>query len=322
MLDLGRTGFGTAIALAARALCLLSLMLAARADAYVHWTSDDPNTIGRANLDGSGGNPSFITGVGPPTAIALDGLATAPPELASPADFIDPLKQEIHLPGSVFAVTTTRNGKYVFASTSGPQSGIAILKQKQSSASLVRFLATEGDALGLVLTRDGRYLLAAVRPKGARTSPAGVQFIDVRKALAGEPGAILGTVPNSSSAIEVGLSNDGRFVFVANESQDTVSVIDFEKALASGQSASAIVGTIPVDIAPVGLAFSGDGRYLYVTNETAKPDHPGYDPIACKIFDGVNDPPKGHPGPKGILSVIDVRKARTAPHDSVLASVF
>src|SRR5262245_21658583 len=111
-------------------------MLAARADAYVHWTSDDPSTIGRANLD--------------------------------------PLKQEIHLPGSVFAVTTTRNGKYVFASTSGPQSGIAILKQKHSFASPVRFLATEGDALGLVLTRDGRCLLAAVRPKGARTSPAGV----------------------------------------------------------------------------------------------------------------------------------------------------
>lgn len=235
---------------------------------------------------------------------------------------INPLKQEIHLPGTVFAVTTTRNGKYVFVSTSGQPSSIAILKQRQSFASPVRFLAIEGDPFGLVLTRDGRYLLVAVRPKGARTSPAGVLFIDVRKAIAGKPGAVLGTVPNSESAIEVGLSKDGRFVFVANESQDTVSVIDFEKALASGQSASSIVGTIPVDIAPVGLAFSGDGRYLYVTNETAKPGHPGYDPTACKIFDGVGTPPKSHPGPKGILSVIDVRKAKTTPHDSVLASVF
>jgi hypothetical protein len=74
----------------------------------------------------------------------VDGLDTAPPELPSLAEAINPLKQEIHLPGSVFAVRTTRNGKYVFVSTSGQQSGIAILKQKQSFASPVQFLATEG----------------------------------------------------------------------------------------------------------------------------------------------------------------------------------
>ena len=59
------------------------------------------------------------------------------------------------------------------------------------------------------------------------------------------------------------------FVFVSNEDNETISVIDFRKALVSAESASSIVGTIPVEQLAEGLAFSAKGRYLYSTNEEA-----------------------------------------------------
>jgi hypothetical protein len=194
---------------------------------------------------------------------------------------INPLQQEISLPGAVFAVTTAPDGKYVFASMvalmDGQKGGIAILRQHRTLASPVRRLDTGGSVFGLAMTRDGKYMVAAAQPIGNATSPGGVQFIDVRKAIVGQPGALVATVSTSVSAIEVGLSNDGNFVFVANEDEDTLSVIDFKAAIASGGSASSVVGTIPVEHLPVGLAFSGDGRLLYVTNEEANPSDPGYD---------------------------------------------
>ena len=60
-------------ALALATLAVATLALAARADAYVYWTNDN-GTIGRANLDGTGVNQSFITGLGTsPQGVAVDG---------------------------------------------------------------------------------------------------------------------------------------------------------------------------------------------------------------------------------------------------------
>ena len=114
-------------------------------------------------------------------------------------------------------------------------------------------------------------------------------------------------------------SNDDRFVFVSNEDNETISVIDFRKALVSGESASSIVGTIPVEQLPVGLAFSANGRYLYITNEEANPTDPGYSATACNIPNGIGGT---DPGPEGILTVVDVQKAESDPAHSVLASVY
>jgi virginiamycin B lyase len=59
------------------AVFLLSLALAARAEAFVYWTEydlDQPEagTIGRANLDASGVDRSFIAGVDAPNDVAVD----------------------------------------------------------------------------------------------------------------------------------------------------------------------------------------------------------------------------------------------------------
>jgi hypothetical protein len=54
------------------ALAVGTLALVARADAFVYWASASTNSIGRANLDGTGVNPSFITGANDPTGVAVD----------------------------------------------------------------------------------------------------------------------------------------------------------------------------------------------------------------------------------------------------------
>lgn len=54
------------------ALALL-LTLAPAAGAHVYWAEGAAGTIGRANLDGTGANDSFITGVQSPCGLAIDG---------------------------------------------------------------------------------------------------------------------------------------------------------------------------------------------------------------------------------------------------------
>ena len=189
-------------------------------------------------------------------------------------------------------------------------------------AQFVRVLPTGGGAWGLTVTQDGRYLLDTVQPAGGATTPQGVQIIDIQKAIAGQPGAILGTVPTGpgSGPIEVALSKDGRFAFATNEDNATVSVIDFRKALYSGASPSSLVGNIPVDQLPVGVTFSPDGRYVYVSNEEANPTNPGYNPAACNIPTGIGTGTT--PGPEGTVTVIDLRKAERSPVTSVLADDY
>jgi DNA-binding beta-propeller fold protein YncE len=267
---------------------------------------------------------------------ALAALTSSYPALAQS---INPPIQEISLPGSPFAVTTTPDGRYVFASLSGDANGIAIVRtqpgtnfpafgkrkfatQGQPSASLVRILATGGGNWGLAVTPDGRYLLDTVQPIGKAATPQGLQIIDIQKAIAGDAGAIVATVGTGagSGPIEVGLSNDNRFVFVTNEDNETVSVIDFWKAIATGGNASSVVGLIPVENLPVGLAFSGDGRYLYLSNESANTTDPGYNAAACNTPTGIGTGTT--PGPEGTLTVVDVHQAETNPAKSVLASVY
>lgn len=254
------------------------------------------------------------------TVVAASALLSG--LLPASAQAIDPTQQDISLPGSPFAVTTTHNGEYAFASLSGAAGGIAIIKQGPTSATLVRVLPTGGGAYGLAVTPNGKYLLDTVQPAGDATTPQGMQIIDIQKAIAGESGAILGTVPTGSGSgpIEVSLSNDHRFAFVSNEDNETVSVIDLKDALASGGSASSLVGNIPVEQLPVGLAFSPDGRYLYISNEAANPTDPGYNPDACNTPTGVGTGTT--PGPEGTLTVVSLPKAETDPAGSVLASAY
>jgi hypothetical protein len=58
--------------LLAAAILVLSLILASRAEALVYWANNGNDTIGRANLDGTGVDPSFITGAAIPYGVAVN----------------------------------------------------------------------------------------------------------------------------------------------------------------------------------------------------------------------------------------------------------
>ena len=62
------TALATLIALIIGSLALLPEV----ANAYVYWTDPYANTIGRANLDGTGAKENFITGTSYPRGIAVD----------------------------------------------------------------------------------------------------------------------------------------------------------------------------------------------------------------------------------------------------------
>ena len=69
-----RSTIATAVTLLA-ALLLVPLALAPRAEAFIYWTSGDPEAIGRANLDGTGINRHLIpdtTANAYPRDLALD----------------------------------------------------------------------------------------------------------------------------------------------------------------------------------------------------------------------------------------------------------
>jgi len=242
----------------------------------------------------------------------------------SPAQTINPAQQQISLPGSPFAAVTTLDGRYVFVSMVITQTtgGVAVIRQRKNLATLnPTIITTCGSAHGMVMSKDGRYLLVTVQEGTSCPSDGtsnGVQFIDARKAIAGDSDAAMGTVRTDPSAIEVAISVDNRtgqngIIFVANEfagkkdgEPDTVSAIDFKQALAfvSGKSTKPVVGTIPVDHAPVGLAVSSNGRNLYVTNEIGLSG-----PDSCEIA-SKGCLPVMNSGPMGTLSVVDIHSGK------------
>jgi DNA-binding beta-propeller fold protein YncE len=253
------------------------------------------------------------------------GLLAGTPSLASAqssSPAITPTEQDVALPGSPFAVASTPDGRYVFASLSGDANGIAILAQGPASAKLLSILPTGGSAWGLTVSANGAYLLDTVQPVAGSSTPAGVQIINIRKAIAGDSDAILGTIPTGSGSgpIEVALSNDQRYAFVTNEDNETVGVINFGEALATNASPSSLIGNIPVEIAPVGIAFSPDGQVAYISNEAANPTDPGYSATACNTPTGIGTGTT--PGPQGTLTVVNLHKAEIDPADSVVSSVW
>ncbi|MGD9528747.1 protein kinase domain-containing protein [Pseudonocardia sp.] len=66
-----------------------------------------------------------------------------------------------------------------------------------------------------------------------------------------------GAVPVGRSPLGLGLAPDGRRAYVANALDDSVSVIDLERA--------AVVATLPVGRSPREVVVSPDGRSLYIT---------------------------------------------------------
>lgn len=216
----------------------------------------------------------------------------------------------VTVPGRPFGVAATPDGRWVFVALFG---GVGVMRTGGGLApGLVRTIPVAGMAVGLTITRDGRYLLAA--------DSSGAVVISVARAERGIAGAVLGTLsapvtsPVDTSAIEAAVSADGRFAFVTLEYADRAVVFDLGKALSSGFGAADYVGSVPLGQAAVGMAVSPDGRWLYATSEVgsaASPQRP-----ASAVLPGSRSAE-----PPGTLSVIDLRRAETDPAGSVVAKV-
>lgn len=208
----------------------------------------------------------------------------------------------ISVPGSPFGVAESPDGRWAFAALTASASVSVLRNGRAGVPAPVRTIQVpEGQPLGMTITRDGRYLLAADELGGATV-------IDARRAEQGRPGAVLGTLNGAlgDGAIEVAVTPDDRFAFVSLERRAVLAVYNLGQALRQGFSQSDFVGLIPAGLAPVGLAVSPDGRWLYSTSETALSGSPSGGPAA---------------GGQGTLAVISVRRAEASPANSVVATV-
>lgn len=235
---------------------------------------------------------------------------------------VQPNEQQVSMLGAPFAVTTTLDGAYVFVSVNVSQgvgnNGIEILARSIFGYVYAGFVPLPTPPLGLTLSRDGSLLLAA--------ADTGVAFIDVQRAITGQPGAFLGSqfLGANATTIEVAITPDQNYIFAANEFVNpngssppgTISVINRANALQSGFASSAVIGQIPAEIHPVGLAISPDGLRLYITNETANPGTVGYNPNACNIQTG---PGVSVPSAAGTIQVVSIPDAVIFPSLSVVS---
>src|SRR6202008_1897705 len=78
-------------------------------------------------------------------------------------------------------------------------------------------------------------------------------------------GEVTATLPSGPDPELFILSPNGKVLYVANENDNTVTIIDMEKR--------ARVGDVQVGVEPEGMAISPDGKILINTSETTNMAH-------------------------------------------------
>jgi DNA-binding beta-propeller fold protein YncE len=245
----------------------------------------------------AGHSPSPSAHAAPGHAIAPAGVPGCSTATASARQLTGVPTALEAVPPAPFGVVTSADGRWSFVALSGEGSVGVFEAGRSVLPHLVHQVTLTGQPVGEALTRDGRYLLAADGADGALV-------ISVSRAEAGQADAQVGTLGSGTGgagAIEVAVSPDDRFAFVSLEDWASIAVYNLQRALADGFGSADLVGMIPVGIAPVGLAVSPDGRWLYATSEAARG-------TAASTA-------------QGTLTVIDLRRAETAPAASVVATV-
>lgn len=119
--------------------------------------------------------------------------------------------------------------------------------------------------LGLSITADEKFLIAALSPESAYQSNvfSGVSSYNIET---GES-KLLSTGQNTP--IYTAITADNKYALVANKGSNTVSIIDISQLSAGG--AMSVAGTIPVGNAPVFITvFPDDARYALVANARGK----------------------------------------------------
>jgi DNA-binding beta-propeller fold protein YncE len=224
----------------------------------------------------------------------------------------------VPLPGHPFGVVASPDGCWLFVSvtTANPKSfdGVALLKRSRGRTELVKTFPVAGSPTGMTLTHDGKLLVVA--------DGEYVVFMDAARMTAGGADPVLGYIRDSedyAESVYVNTSADDSLLFVSDEAEEAVTVVDLSKARAEGFKETAIVGRVPTGRAPIALTFSPDGRLLYTTSQIAPESYKW--PIECKP-EGAPDPSKAAPrNPQGAIIVVDVERARRDPANAVAAKV-
>ncbi|MBZ5603717.1 MAG: hypothetical protein LAO79_15560 [Acidobacteriia bacterium] len=212
---------------------------------------------------------------------------------------------KLDLPGHPFKLAITSDGEWVFASllneSNGGATGLAVVRRESGALKLVRTIPLKPAPTGIVLSHDGKLLIAA--------NGEGVVFLDVAKLESGAKDPIVDSIKETGSpqSIYVNITRDDKTLFVSEERARSITVIDVAKR--------SVTGRIPVGNAPIALTFSPDEKALYTTSQAATEDW-GW-PAVC-------DPemPQAKQGkhPEGAVIVVDVEKARKDPQHAVVAN--
>lgn len=155
---------------------------------------------------------------------------------------------------------------------------------------------------GIALTHDGRHVLVTA-------AGTALIVVDVAKAVAGSPDAVVGLLDGIAaagvSAVEVSVTRDDRYAFISQEygsrqtgGRGTIEVFKLKESVANGTVSGTYIGYLTLDHAVVGTALSSDGRSLYVTSESAL-----------------------NSTTQGTLSVINVQKLKSDPSNALTSQV-
>ena len=221
------------------------------------------------------------------------------------------------VPGHPFQALASRRGRWVFVSlmpsTPKPKfgaaaGGIGVMQWTGSQLLLRRVVPLVSIPAGMALAPDGHLLVVAAGRY--------VDFIDVSRLVSGAADPILGSIRDAAApgSVYVAISPDDRTLFVSDERNSSVTVIDLQRARHTGFHQDAILGDISTGDAPVGLAVSRDGHHLFVTSELWFRGHDW--PMDCRLPSGIGP---GGPVGAGAVQVVDIARARHRPMDSVIS---
>jgi len=211
----------------------------------------------------------------------------------------------VALPGRPFAVVPSKDNQTLFVSlVDGPDRGVAVVKRSGGRAELSGNVRMDSGPTGLVLSHDGKLLIAAAHDD--------VVFVYTQRM------SIVGRIGGGAQRIYANVTADDKLLFISEESGQSITVIDLERARANGYAETAILGKIPVGMAPIALTFSPDGKWLYTTSQGAPLEWNW--PKACKP-EGRNAPTDQITRPEGAIVVISVARSRTDPATAVEARI-
>jgi len=209
----------------------------------------------------------------------------------------------VRVPGAPFEPVFSADGCEVFVSLT-QQGEIAVLRRKGRSFDLDRIVRIGGHPTGMVLTHDGRTLIAA--------NADAVDLLDVRilETGQGEPVRARLGAGQLQSAIYVNVTADDRTLLVSDERGAAVLVFNLND--------SSYLGDIPVGRAPIAVTLSPDGRWLYTTSELAPPALHWPNTCAAQAAAG-----RGGAAvmPAGVIQVADMAKVVSDPQHAVISTV-